>query len=299
MSVEDARQLTSDGSNQYYDYLRGRVMKVDLSKDQLKTGLYDRDNGEGAAERALAPLLKAASEATKITQQTTDEQFKRLLLAANVLLDNHMDLGDCYVHNDNDDDDYPEDGDGDRWYQDWWELREAIRGCEQTDPETAEKWFDMIGDTTITREALDSGKIVHTGWKLNGQDTTRMDPRPEHQCDVQPGMYFDASGKFLGPDENGLVPTFELMPHNIEKVAFEGPETPDRGYTMRVSYLKPPASADALVEVMKDKVVVRMFLFPAYKIYNLQAHFGEIVDSEIEKNDNGYRQAAWCGIGPV
>jgi len=99
--------------------------------------------------------------------------------------------------------------------------------------------------------------------------------------------------------DNGLEPTFELMPHDIEKVAFEGPETPDRGYTMRVSYLKPPASADALVEVMKDKVVVRMFLFPAYKIYNLQAHFGEIVDSEIEKNDNGYRQAAWCGIGPV
>ncbi len=87
--------------------------------------------------------------------------------------------------------------------------------------------------------------------------------------------------------------------YDIKKVAFEGPETPDRGYTMRVSYLKPPASANALVEVMKDKVVVRKFLFPAYKIYNLQAHFGEIVDSEIEKNDNGYRQAAWCGIGPV
>ena len=87
--------------------------------------------------------------------------------------------------------------------------------------------------------------------------------------------------------------------HDIKKVAFEGPEPPDRGYTMRVSYLNPPADADALVEVMKDKVVVREFLFPAYKIYNLQAHFSEIVDSEIGKNDNGYRQAAWCGIGPV
>jgi hypothetical protein len=89
------------------------------------------------------------------------------------------------------------------------------------------------------------------------------------------------------------------MPHDIEKVAFEGPNTPDRGYTMRVSYLKPPANADALVEVMKDGEKVREFLFPAYKIYNLQAHFSEIVDSEIEKNDNGYRQAAWTGIGPV
>jgi hypothetical protein len=60
----------------------------------------------------------------------------------------------------------------------------------------------------ITRQALDSGKIVHTGWALCGQSTLLMDPRPEHQCDVQPGMYFDASGKFLGPDENGLEPTF-------------------------------------------------------------------------------------------
>ena len=59
MSVEDAREFTSNGGCQYYGYLRGRVMKIDLSKDQLQTGLYDRDNGEGAAARALAPLLAA------------------------------------------------------------------------------------------------------------------------------------------------------------------------------------------------------------------------------------------------
>jgi hypothetical protein len=58
------------------------------------------------------------------------------------------------------------------------------------------------------RQALDSGKITHTGWTYNGRDTKLMDQRPEHECDVSPWMYFDASGKFLGPDENGLVPTF-------------------------------------------------------------------------------------------
>jgi hypothetical protein len=57
MSVEDARQYTDRGGVQYYDYLRGRVMKVDLSKDEMRTGLYDRDNGQGAALRALQPLL--------------------------------------------------------------------------------------------------------------------------------------------------------------------------------------------------------------------------------------------------
>ena len=59
MSIGDAREFTGNGGSQYYDYLRGRVMKVDLSGDQLQTGLYDRDNGEGAAARALAPLLAA------------------------------------------------------------------------------------------------------------------------------------------------------------------------------------------------------------------------------------------------
>ncbi len=60
MTVEDARQYTSSGDEQYYDYLRGRVMKVDLSGDQLWTALYDRDNGPGAAAAARAPLLAAA-----------------------------------------------------------------------------------------------------------------------------------------------------------------------------------------------------------------------------------------------
>ena len=38
----------------------------------------------------------------------------------------------------------------------------------------------------------------------------------------------------------------------IDKVAFEWPNTPDRGYTMRVSYLKEPNSGDALVEILKE-----------------------------------------------
>ena len=40
--------------NKYFDYLGGRVMKVDLGSDELDPRLYDRDNGEGAAATALA-----------------------------------------------------------------------------------------------------------------------------------------------------------------------------------------------------------------------------------------------------
>lgn len=58
MNVDEARQLlkSSDG---YFDYLQGRVMKVDLSGDELTTWLYDRDNGEGAAATAIAHLVSA------------------------------------------------------------------------------------------------------------------------------------------------------------------------------------------------------------------------------------------------
>ncbi len=54
MSVEEARKLLERTT--YFDYIKGRVMKVDLSGDELETWLYDRDNGDGAAARALAKV---------------------------------------------------------------------------------------------------------------------------------------------------------------------------------------------------------------------------------------------------
>ena len=51
MGVEEAQQLLEEET--YFDYLNGRVMKVDLSKDTLDPWLYDRDNGQGAAASAL------------------------------------------------------------------------------------------------------------------------------------------------------------------------------------------------------------------------------------------------------
>lgn len=70
----------------------------------------------------------------------------------------------------------------------------------------------------------------------------------------------------------------------VEAVAFEGPKEPDRGYTVRASYLKEPHAGKALIEVLKDRQVVRHFLFPAYKIWNIAAHFKDIVDGEIENS---------------
>jgi len=62
LSLEDSQVCIDRGGSQYYDYLRGRVLKIDLSKDELDTRLYDRDNGHGAAERALQPLFERFNE---------------------------------------------------------------------------------------------------------------------------------------------------------------------------------------------------------------------------------------------
>lgn len=57
MTVAEAREILK--TEKYFDYLRGRVMKVGI-EDEMRVHLYDRDNGHGAAERAIAPLREKA-----------------------------------------------------------------------------------------------------------------------------------------------------------------------------------------------------------------------------------------------
>lgn len=60
MTHEQAAALLASRNHPYFDYVQGRVMKVDLSGDSLDTYLYDRDNGPGAARAALANILAPA-----------------------------------------------------------------------------------------------------------------------------------------------------------------------------------------------------------------------------------------------
>lgn len=52
----EAKPMTEDEAavllerQTYFDYLKGRVMKIDLSSDELRTDLYNRDVGYGVAE---------------------------------------------------------------------------------------------------------------------------------------------------------------------------------------------------------------------------------------------------------
>ena len=52
MTIEQAEELLQ--TTTYFDYLYGRVLKVNLSNEEgFEEWLYDRDNGIGAAQRAL------------------------------------------------------------------------------------------------------------------------------------------------------------------------------------------------------------------------------------------------------
>lgn len=55
MTLEEAKEILKQRT--YFDYLNGRVMKVDLSSDdEFEEWLYDRDNGIGSAKRVIDEL---------------------------------------------------------------------------------------------------------------------------------------------------------------------------------------------------------------------------------------------------
>ena len=52
MSIEEARNLLKE--NSYFDLINGRVMRVNLSSNVLITYAYNRENGDGSAERIIS-----------------------------------------------------------------------------------------------------------------------------------------------------------------------------------------------------------------------------------------------------
>lgn len=56
--TEEVAQQVIDEQGLKFDYLKGRVMKVDISQDELNVWGFDRDNGAGAAQSAIDVLCK-------------------------------------------------------------------------------------------------------------------------------------------------------------------------------------------------------------------------------------------------
>lgn len=71
MTIEEAQALLDtpgERNGHYFDYLKGRVMKVlvPTDGDEIDERLYDRDNGAGAAERAIAAIRPTGLEVTNL-----------------------------------------------------------------------------------------------------------------------------------------------------------------------------------------------------------------------------------------
>lgn len=56
MTTEEAKTILDESDDKYFDYLKGRVMKIRIAGDEINTRLYNRDNGDGAAERVIGKL---------------------------------------------------------------------------------------------------------------------------------------------------------------------------------------------------------------------------------------------------
>lgn len=84
MNIEEARALLE--RTQSFDYLKGRVMKVDLSGDQLDPRSYDRDNGENSAKILIDSLREtndpnnSSIHAHHVSETKQSEQLARELV---------------------------------------------------------------------------------------------------------------------------------------------------------------------------------------------------------------------------
>ena len=57
----EAEHLLETSFDNYFDYVAGRSLKVDLSNDDgFDAYLFDRDHGPGAAEKIIAKLRRSA-----------------------------------------------------------------------------------------------------------------------------------------------------------------------------------------------------------------------------------------------
>jgi len=73
MTEEEAQNILDQRrDHRYFDYLNGRVMKVHLEGDEFNPVLYDRDNGQDAAESIINTL--------RATGATNPEEVERLHL---------------------------------------------------------------------------------------------------------------------------------------------------------------------------------------------------------------------------
>ena len=72
MSLSEAYATYTERASAYFDYHKGRVMKIEIGADEIDPVLFDRDNGEGAAKAAIERLR--ASKASAVSRETLERE---------------------------------------------------------------------------------------------------------------------------------------------------------------------------------------------------------------------------------
>ena len=85
MGEVEARELLQGAT--YFDYLKGRVMKVDLSGDEIDPWGYDRDNGDGA----VAEIVAALRHTDDVNPEEVELRHKEGTRDAAIYVEEHVD----------------------------------------------------------------------------------------------------------------------------------------------------------------------------------------------------------------
>ncbi len=86
MTIDQAKALLAKSIDAYFDYVKGRVMKVDLSGDELDPRLYDRDNGDGSAQRIIETLRESGDVNHETVQRDHNEKAQVQAMDTRTLL---------------------------------------------------------------------------------------------------------------------------------------------------------------------------------------------------------------------
>jgi hypothetical protein len=70
MTTDEAQKII-DTEGLSFDYLRGRVMKINLEGDAMNPAFYDRDNGEGAAAQVAETVRSGQTIESDIPSPST------------------------------------------------------------------------------------------------------------------------------------------------------------------------------------------------------------------------------------
>lgn len=74
MAVEEARKyIEGKNGDLYFDYVKGRPLKIDLSDDIVNTRFYDRDQGQGLAAKVIADLRNNIIKSTGLEPKPQNE----------------------------------------------------------------------------------------------------------------------------------------------------------------------------------------------------------------------------------